>query len=318
MEYHDYVKISTASGEIFYINEEGFVDWDLYEKERPELIPSTSEEYIYNRINVMGVSRKVTKQLYLDKYECLSHPFDYFCGASFPELKHKFYHRFIFCKNLYYIRPDLFEEYKKKPDFIYVDKFEFNNNGEHCVKISDGVYRDFSKEYFVFIDNKNIYIVNSDSLHAWEAYRNKFLLSNHLSIKNIFTLNLYKEKWLRSDYFQNIYFESERIAIAPGLYKVRNIIPDKIDNKYKSGSKWYPKYFTVDNQNNYESQNPEFYIFKDLSDMEYLVNSLYLDKWLSISKDISQTFSFFQKKFLYTIQPYEYIYIEEGIYKRNN
>jgi|GEM_PF-2750719 len=319
MENPSLVKVTTQADEIFYIGDHRTYWLDIYVKERPELkTPHKSEELVMNWDPSIRIGPDLLKACFIHKDSCKSHEYDYISTLEKPVSSGKVFHIFKFCNDIYYIEEGYEKKYKDLQDFVFLEKIQIMYDLLLYVKEAEGMYRPMKREFYVYSNHKYVYIINSDSLYQWKIYKEKFHTNEEFCMKHTFAVPIEKCKW-RGYYRDDLlpfYTEEEVIRITKGIYRTRNIIPEKASKKYSICPGWYIEPFTISNKEDYLFNSPEFYSFKTLSDEEYLININNIDEWHELVEKKKFVCGFLYKKFLYSVQPYEYQLIKKGIYLR--
>ena len=315
------LKVITKTDEVFYVGGLRTYWYDVYSKERPELIPYKSKDIDIsdmNRDTCMVIGPYVSKSYSMHKESCKSHEFDFVKTLEKPVPPGKVFHIYQFYNDLYYIEDDYINKYKNLQGFVFLEKTIVMHNMLHFVKEAEGMYREMKGEFYIYLNSKYVYLVNSDYIYQWKIYKERFHPNEEFYLNHTFAVPWTRTKWI--SYHQEkllpFYTEEEVIRITKGIYRTRNVIPDKVLKKYVSVPTWPIEPLPISNKEDYISDSPEFYSFITLSNDEYLINIENIDEWQNLVEKNKYTFGFLHKKYLYSIQPYEYQSIKKGIYLR--
>jgi len=319
MSYPDDVRmIRTNTNEVFFLVEPGYWTnkprhWSLYLKERPELQPlkesSTIDGLAYRRDYInYKIGFGLEKAYYFNRDNCYD-IFEEF-NLYHPHNAKKFFNVFKTNNGDYYILDNQLVNYSNKKGFEFISRLWVMHDMLYFLKISEGVYREIKKEYFIFSDNENIYIVNCDYLSSWNRFKSQLFPNKEFKCLDlIFT----KDK----STLLPIYTENEIIRINYGIYRTRNIVPEKEYKKYIPGPPINIKPEIISNRELYYIDNPEFWCFQNINGDEYIVNKNFLEDALIGSPFKFNSSSFLYKKYLYSVQPIEYSFFEKGIFIKN-
>lgn len=323
MEIREVERVTTQTDEVFYLGDLRTYWFNVYIKERPELMPYKNSKYIETRVmhqECIDIGPHLSKAYFIHKDSCKFHEYDYIPTLEKPELHGQVFYIFQFYNDLYFVEKDYVHKYKEIQGFVFLKKLTIMHDLLFFVKIAEGMYRNMKREFYVYLNSKYIYIINTDSLYQWKIYKEKFHPNEEFCLKHEFGIPWKQTKWI--NYYQDdlfpIYAEEEVIRISKGIYRTRNIIPEKISKKYAPIPYWHIEPIFVNKREDYFCVTPEFLSFKTLSNNEYLINIDSIEEWQKIVEQEKDIYSsgFLYKKFLYSVQPQEYQLIKKGIYLR--
>lgn len=324
MEYREVEQLTTQTDEVFYLGDNQTYWHQVYIKERPELMPykccENVETKTRNSKRTIIIGPNIFKECSIDKDSCKSHEYDYISTLAETILPGKVFYINQFCNDTYYIEEDFINKYKELKGLVFGKKYYVVHDMSNFIKISEGMYRSMKHEFYVYVARSYVYIVNTDSLYQWKIYKEKFHFNEEFCLRHVFEVPVMTTElgYRYEDKLLPLYSQEEVIRITTGIYRTRNIIPDKIKKKYMQYPTWHIDPILTSNKEDYVLNNPEFLCFKTLSNDHYLVNIDKVDEWQKMVEEKKEKYSyrFLYKKFLYSVQPYEYQLIKKGIYSR--
>jgi len=319
MSYPDNVRmIKTNTGEVFFLVEPSyFTDmprhWSLYLNERPELEPFMENTKIdglayRNKYITYKIGFGLEKAYYFSRDNHYDH-FEEF-NLYHPYNAGKHLNVFKTFNGDYYIADEYFEEYNNKKEFEFINRVWVMHDMLYFLKIYEGVYRELKKEYFVFADNENVYLVNCDYLSSWEKVKNKLHPNSQFHFLDI-------ARTKAKDSLSPYYSENEIIRINYGIYKTRNIVPAKEFKKYIHRPPIHTQPEIITNKEQYYFDNPEFWCFQNIDGEQFIINKYFLVELLNDNEIRFQSLTFLYKKYFYAVQPLEYTFYKKGIFIKN-